>query len=307
METIGLHIDYLLLHHSCVTLPGLGSLLRHGREAAYDAERRCWMPPSRTVSFNPDLSRTDGLLSRSIARRDGISDSAAARIVERGVGELRRRLDTDRYVALGHAGTLRLSSEGSLCFQPAPAPRSWMPAVAVADAPAAAAAAVAAAAGRSVRGNIYRTVSRIAACVAVVFALGWIVADNIRYGADRQYASVAPVQPRPMVSQPGEASAPIVWHIRRHADASMPVEQAPAAAPEVTDAPGYYLVVASLASLDEARGYMAAFPGRKLGVLSSDGRFRVYVAKAESAAPLYSAAVSDEITRDFPASWVCRR
>ena len=52
---------------------------------------------------------------------------------------------------------------------------------------------------------------------------------------------------------------------------------------------------------------MAAFPGRKLGVLSSDGRFRVYVAKAESAAPLYSAAVSDEITRDFPASWVCRR
>jgi len=307
METLGLHIDYLLLHHSCVTLPGFGSLLRHGREATYDSSRRCWLPPMRTVSFNPDLTRTDGLLARSIARREGLSDSSAAKKVERGVGEIRRRLDAGNRVMLGHAGSLCFDSAGSLCFEPAPMRGAWLPEIPVATADAGVHIAAAAAATRRPRGLVWRRMARAAACVAVIFALGWIVADNIRYGADRQFASVAPVHPQSIVEQPGRADAPVVWHIRHHADASEAVEPRPVSTGTVTDGPGYYLVVASLASLDEARQFMAAYPGRNLAVLNSDGRFRVYIAKAGSAAPLYAASVSEDITRDFPSSWVCRR
>ena len=307
MDTIGLHIDYLLLHHACVTLPGLGSLLRHSREAVYDNMSGCWLPPTCVISFNPDITRTDGMLARSIARREGLADNAGARKVELGVGEIRRRLDTDGRVSLGHAGVLSVDGRGSLCFEPWTPRGAWLPAVHPACADSGEAVTASQSPVRRRRAGIYRRVARIAACIAVTIALGWIAAYNIRYGGERQYASVAPVHPTSVVSLPGQATAPVVWHIRHHADASVEVEPRQAMTVAVTDAPGYYLVVASLATKDEAMNFIRNHPGRELSILNTEGRFRVYVAQAPTAAPLYSAALSPEITRDFPASWVCRR
>lgn len=304
MESLGLHIDYLLLHHDCVTLPGLGSLLRHRVEAQYDAESETFLPPRQVVSFNPEISRTDGLLARSIARRDSVSDQRAAAILERGIEALRRELSETGSVALGHAGRLHLGRHGGLSFEPAGALCSWLPAVDVRMDAETSVAEEIRQARRDTRGEVFRRVARIAACIAVVFALGWVALQNLRYAPEAQYASITPVGQHAFVESPGEASAPIIWHLRHHDDAVIDVaEETPSL---ITSAPGYYLVVASLASEKEAIDFVNVHPGHHLGILNTDGRYRVYIAKADKAAPLYSAAASDEVCEAFPASWVCR-
>lgn len=313
METLSLHIDYLLRHHDCVTLPGVGALLVHGVPPCYDERTGRWTAPSRVVSFNSDINRTDGLLARSVARREGISHRQAVNTVERGVAELRRRLDANAGVALGHAGRLSRSSEGRLSFEPSadwakssPAVM-WLPDV---EAP------VCRTAGAQIPGTMnyepsrrrraLSLVGRAAACIAVIMALGWVVADNLRSGNSEQYASVAPVETSALIERPGEASAPIVWLMKHHDDAVVEVEPKPESC-VITEAPGYYLVVASLADRKEADGFMARYPGQKFGILLADGRYRVFTHKAATAAELYSVAAGAGYRSEFPSSWVCRR
>lgn len=313
METLSLHIDYLLRHHDCVTLPGVGALLAHGVPPRYDERAGCWTAPSRVVSFNSDIDRTDGLLARSVARRDGVSHRQAVRTVEQGIAELRRRLDTGAGVTLGHAGRLSRSSEGRLSFEPSPdwAKSSpavmWLPDF---EAPLCS-PAQASVPGRidydpSRRRRMMALIGRAAACIAVIVALGWVVADNLRSGNAEQYASVAPVEAPALIERPGEASAPIVWLMRHHDDAVVEVEPKPAPC-VITEAPGYYLVVASLADRKEADGFMSRYPGQKFGILLADGRYRVFTHKAATAAELYSVAAGSAYRSEFPSSWVCRR
>lgn len=311
METLSLHIDYLLQRHDCVTLPGLGSLLAHGVSAHYDAERGCWLPPMREISFNAAISRTDGLIARSVARRENISHEMGARRVEQSVMSLRKALDTEGSAMLGHTGRLCKDEHGTLVFEPsagwsrATAAVRWLPEPRV---------DVCEAASRYMhykaseeqrrRGHLLRRAASVAACVAVLLALAWVVADNFRYAGERQYASITPVRTESVIEHPGETSAPIVWHMRHHADAVVEVDQN---LPEVSAASGrYYLIVASLANKGEALDFMKLHKDEKLGLINSDGRYRVYVAKAATANELYTRAADADMKRVFPQSWVLK-
>lgn len=304
MDTIGLHIDYLLLHHDCVTLPGVGSLLVHRAPASYDETSAVWTAPMREVSFNAAITRTDGLLARSVQRREGLEAAPAARRVEDAMAGLRRSLSAGHDVALGHAGLLSLNGHGALEFEPSVSPvQAWFPAVVAPRIEQA--SSVARRMERDLRRrSVWTRVGRVAAAVALLFVLGWVVADNIRFAAEDQYASITPVSRHDnLIEQPGEASAPIIWHMHHHADAVVEVEPKPVMA-ENADPQGYYLIVASLANMREANEFISRFPGRDLHVLNTGGRYRVYVQKAQDANSLYAAARSAEIAKDFPQSWV---
>ena len=54
MIGIARHIEYLLLHHGRVTLPGIGTFAVNYREARLLPDGSSFLPPVRSVEFHPD-------------------------------------------------------------------------------------------------------------------------------------------------------------------------------------------------------------------------------------------------------------
>ena len=65
MIELSKHIEVLLLENDCVIVPGLGGFIAHKRQAAYSIQKGEFMPPLRTIGFNPQLIMNDGRYSRT--------------------------------------------------------------------------------------------------------------------------------------------------------------------------------------------------------------------------------------------------
>lgn len=59
------HIEILLLRNDCVIVPHLGGFMAHHRPARYDEADHMFIPPIRTLGFNPQLTMSDSLLAQS--------------------------------------------------------------------------------------------------------------------------------------------------------------------------------------------------------------------------------------------------
>ena len=330
------HIEYLLTCHDCVIVPGIGALIANGMSAYFDNESSRWFPPARVVSFNPDLATTDGLLASSVARRDNITMDAASAIVRRECDALRRRLESERVLSLGDAGQLSLTADGRMVFSPSdvdwlsPA-TMWLPALSLTNARKdenAVGQRIAAEARRRKRNEMFRRIAGIAACVVILFGLGWIVASNLNSSNMIQPASVVPVN-QPAVEKADEegtfggeiSEAPAKVILAQEPERPVekvkekPVAQpaqaaankaATAAADNNVDAK-YLLIVASMTSEADARRFISQYKGMNLGFVNSAGRYRIYAAAGDSWDKVAAAAKSPEISSHFPSSWVCAR
>ena len=106
MIDIAQHIEYLLMRHDCVVVPGLGAFLVNDEPARYVAETHSFLPPSRTIGFNPEVRHNDALLSGSISRRERVSLEAARNRLDMEVASLRCQLDVCGEVPIGNLGLL---------------------------------------------------------------------------------------------------------------------------------------------------------------------------------------------------------
>ena len=59
------HIEILLLSNDCVIVPNLGGFVAHNIEARYQEQEQLFLPPLRTLGFNPQLTINDSLLVQS--------------------------------------------------------------------------------------------------------------------------------------------------------------------------------------------------------------------------------------------------
>ena len=59
------HIEHLLLDNDCVVIPELGGFITHYQSAHYEESEGVYLPPTRTIGFNPQLTMNDGLLAQS--------------------------------------------------------------------------------------------------------------------------------------------------------------------------------------------------------------------------------------------------
>ncbi len=107
---ISSYIIILLEEHEYVILPGLGAFIAVYQPALLINEGRTMLPPTRRISFNPDLKINDGLLAGFLARQLKISPSRANKILEQYSEELIYRLDQDGKVVFDHLGILRLEN-----------------------------------------------------------------------------------------------------------------------------------------------------------------------------------------------------
>ena len=112
------HIEILLLSHDCVIVPGFGGFITHHVEARYDEDDTRWLPPFRTLGFNPQLTLNDSLLAQSYVEAYDISYPDALRQIESEVEELKAVLRNQGAYEMDGVGTLQVNVDGHYEFTP---------------------------------------------------------------------------------------------------------------------------------------------------------------------------------------------
>ena len=112
------HIEILLLSNDCVIVPNLGGFMAHHIEAHYDEQENLFIPPLRTLGFNPMLKMNDSLLVQSYIEAYDLSYPEALRRIEDEVAELKQHLETEGSYELNDIGILSCNEDGNLLFDP---------------------------------------------------------------------------------------------------------------------------------------------------------------------------------------------
>lgn len=112
------HIEILLLRNDCVVIPGLGGFVTNHVEARYDEVDQTFLPPFRTLGFNPQLTMNDSLLAQSYVEAYDISYPEALRRIELEVAELRQQIASQGSYTLHNIGTLSLNEDRRYVFEP---------------------------------------------------------------------------------------------------------------------------------------------------------------------------------------------
>lgn len=118
MIEINRHIEILLLSNDCVIVPGFGGFMAHHADARYDGTDNMFLPPLRTVGFNPQLTMNDSLLVLSYVETYDMSYPEALRRIEDEVAEIRQTLENEGKYEVDNVGILSLNEDGNIEFEP---------------------------------------------------------------------------------------------------------------------------------------------------------------------------------------------
>lgn len=112
------HIEVLLLENDCVIIPNFGGFVAHYFPATRVEEESLFLPPTRTIGFNPQLKINDGVLVQSYMTVHDTSFSDATRIIESKVTEMIAQLHEDGKIIFENIGEIRYNIHGIYEFRP---------------------------------------------------------------------------------------------------------------------------------------------------------------------------------------------
>lgn len=118
MNELERHIEILLLTNDCVIVPNLGGFVAHHICARYVEDEGLYLPPLRTLGFNPQLKMNDSLLAQSYAEAYDMSLPEALDHIEAEVARLRQQLADNGEVELSSLGRLYVNADGQMAFAP---------------------------------------------------------------------------------------------------------------------------------------------------------------------------------------------
>lgn len=118
MIEIDRHIEHLLLSNDCVIVPDFGGFMAHHVDAHYDESDDMFLPPTRTIGFNPQLKLNDSLLVQSYIEVYDVSYPEALAQICDEVTEIRQHLENKGSYDLMNLGTLLLNENGNYIFEP---------------------------------------------------------------------------------------------------------------------------------------------------------------------------------------------
>lgn len=333
MIDIARHIEFLLLHHDCVVVPGFGAFMINDEGARYDAERHCFLPPSRTVGFNPEVRHNDALLTGSISRREGISLEAARSVLDTSVASLNHQLQLCGEVQFGNLGSF---SAGVSHDAPVFAPSEWslpvrryeclapievMPLVDETEDECFDSEEAA-----TRRQAVFPAPLKfVASIIAIMVGLGILYSTTSLVQSPRlNFASLdtgigSRIENRAVDTSElaGSLSREILLNIAMPEDeeCSLPTET-PAKAdavntcvntkPAESAIPGrYIIVVGSFPSKRAAERHIAHVDDNSLRIIEMEGNYRVYASSASNISD--ARRLAESITATYPTAWVCRR
>ena len=112
------HIEILLLENDCVIVPELGGFITHYQPAHYEESECVYLPPIRTVGFNPQLTMNDGLLTQSYMQAYHTDFPDASRKIAIKVNELKETLYKEGIVEMSGIGVLHYTIHNTYEFHP---------------------------------------------------------------------------------------------------------------------------------------------------------------------------------------------
>lgn len=118
MIELARHIEILLLENDCVIIPDFGGFIAHHQPARYIKEENLYLPPVRTIGFNPQLTINDGLLVQSYMQVYHTDFPDATRMIEEEVRELKDNLYKDGCAKIQGVGTLHYNIRSIYEFHP---------------------------------------------------------------------------------------------------------------------------------------------------------------------------------------------
>ncbi|MBR1711916.1 MAG: SPOR domain-containing protein [Alloprevotella sp.] len=118
MKELSRHIESLLLDHNCVIVPHLGGFVTQYMPARKAGEGDFWLPPCRTIGFNPQLSLNDGLLVQSYMSATAATYGESVRLIDAAVARLKQRLQEAGVYEIKGVGQLKLKLDGCYAFEP---------------------------------------------------------------------------------------------------------------------------------------------------------------------------------------------
>lgn len=118
MIELSQHIEALLTENDCVIIPEFGGFVAHHSKAKWIGEENLFLPPTRTIGFNPQLKLNDGLLVQSYMRVYDTDFSDAAKRLEKTVDELINTLREEGKAEIHGVGEISLSIHNTYEFHP---------------------------------------------------------------------------------------------------------------------------------------------------------------------------------------------
>lgn len=118
MTELERHILNLLLDNDCVIVPGFGGFMVHRIPATYDKANSIFVPPSRVIGFNPQLTMNDSLLAQAYVSCYDISYPEALRHIESDVDALKWELEKSKSHYICGIGKIILAEDGTYDFVP---------------------------------------------------------------------------------------------------------------------------------------------------------------------------------------------
>lgn len=115
MKELVLHIEYLLTQHDCIVVPEWGAFVVQYNKATI-SENKSFIPPTRWISFNSELTHNDGILAHSIMRVENCSYEEALAHITQEVTAWKEQLARQSRFTLGKIGTFEMQDAASLFF-----------------------------------------------------------------------------------------------------------------------------------------------------------------------------------------------
>lgn len=310
---INRHITTLLRRHDCVIMPSIGAFVANRVSAAFDPVSGRFMPPARTISFNPAITHDDGLLASSLSRRMKISFEQARERLEEESALMQRRLKAEGAVTISRVGTLYRHSDSRLdfraecpwgiqlptvsCLRPVEKPAIEIVCPSTAEQEKKVAV---------VRVPLHLRRMRAAAAAMVIFLVGFAISTPINLEQAQNASLAAPTFTAP--------EAPKFEPLPTPAGLELSIATAPAdgilstAKPKPEQPKNFVVVIASLPTFEQAQKFIDRSSTPGLQILQSGDKFRVYAAAGASHEEAMDAALAiDGFRSAYPDAWVCRR
>ena len=98
-------------------MPGVGAFLAEEVPACYNSEEQIFMPPYRTMRFNPKVTADDALLISEYIDREQLSYDEASKLMNKHIATLRSELSQNSIVRFGELGTFYMNINGNISFE----------------------------------------------------------------------------------------------------------------------------------------------------------------------------------------------
>jgi hypothetical protein len=112
------YISDLLYRYECVTVPEFGAFLTQRSSATINVSTHAFYPPKKTISFNEQIQKNDGLLAHYIADIEKIPFEVANEKIQKRVKILKALLTQGETLTFNNIGDIIFNNEGKIQFEP---------------------------------------------------------------------------------------------------------------------------------------------------------------------------------------------